>query len=499
MSAELLAGRYELVAPVGKGATGQVWRGLDTLLERQVAIKMVDFEGARDPAMAERFRREGIAIAGVRHDAIVQVFDTGADDRRGWLVMEYLNGPNLNKIVQDAGPLAYEIGMPLLARVADGLQAAHDAGITHRDVKPANIVLDAAPDAAGTIPDLVNHPELGRPVLVDFGIARLVDQAGTQLTRPATAIGTAAYMSPEQARGLETGPASDVYSLACVAYHAFLGRPPFTATSSVAVAHAQAYDTPVPLAELSPDVPPALNSLVTRMLLKDAGQRPSAREVAAELRAITNDPGMAPTAVLAGLPAEARPAETATAVLPPQAAAASPTATLADGMAAVGPVVPVAAAATTGRPSPSPAPAEEETLKPASGGGFHNAGRWLVALLVLGLVAALVYTWTARGSDSQSVPTVTMFTTAPQTSASRTTTRTTHTTGRPTTVAPTVPTASTAPTTSVPIQSTTAPPATTQTQATQAPTTAAPTTAEVPATTAPPATTERPVGGSPAR
>ena len=87
MSAELLAGRYELVAPVGKGATGQVWRGLDTLLERQVAIKMVDFEGARDPAMAERFRREGIAIAGVRHDAIVQVFDTGADDRRGWLVM----------------------------------------------------------------------------------------------------------------------------------------------------------------------------------------------------------------------------------------------------------------------------------------------------------------------------------------------------------------------------------------------------------------------------
>ena len=490
MTAELLAGRYELVSPVGKGATGQVWRGLDTLLERQVAIKLVDFEGARDPAMAERFRREGIAIAGVRHDAIVQIFDTGADDRRGWRVMEYLNGPNLNKIGQDAGPLSYEIGMPLLARVADGLQAAHDAGVTHRDVKPANIVLDAAPDAAGTLPDLIAHPELGRPVLVDFGIARLVDQAGTQLTRPATAIGTAAYMSPEQARGLATGPASDVYSLACVAYHTFLGRPPFTATSSVAVAHAQAYDTPVPLAELSPDIPPALNSLVSRMLLKDAGQRPSAHEVAAELRAIANDPGMAPTAMLAGLPPQALLPEAATAVLVPQAAAAPPTATLAEGMEAVASVAPVAAAATTGQPYPALTPVEEDTEKRASGGGFHNAGRWLVGLLVLGLVAALVYTWTARASDPQPASTVTMFTTAAQATASQTTTQATHTTA---TTQPTT----TAPTTSAATQ-TTAPPATTS-QPTEAPTTAAPTTTEAPATTAPPATTEPPAGGSPAR
>lgn len=298
MESELLAGRYQLVAQIGEGATGRVWRGFDTLLERAVAIKIVDLAGSTDPAMAERFRREGIAIAGLSDDAIVKVWDTGADDRRGWLVMELLSGPNTSKLIKERGPLSHEVAMPMLADVSDGLQAAHDAGITHRDVKPANIVLDAPAEADGTLPDLMAHPELGRPVLVDFGIARLVDEAGKQLTRPATAIGTAAYMSPEQARGMEVGPASDVYSLACVAYHLILGRPPFLADSSIAVAHAQAFDTPVPLGELSPDIPPALDTLITRMLAKDAAARPTAREVAHELRAIAANPKMSPTVPL---------------------------------------------------------------------------------------------------------------------------------------------------------------------------------------------------------
>lgn len=295
MAQELLADRYELVSSVGKGATGQVWRASDTLLKRAVAVKMVDLEGAKDPAMAQRFRREGIAIAGLNNQSIVKVFDTGTTEDSGWLVMELLAGPNFNALVRDHGPVTYAAGLPLLAQVADGLQAAHDAGITHRDVKPANIVLDAPPAADGTLPDLMSNPQNGRPVLVDFGIAQIVDEAGTQLTRPATAIGTAAYMSPEQARGQNAGPASDVYSLACVAYHLLLGRPPFTATSSLAVAHSQAFDTPPSLLELAPDAPPALDALLRSMLAKNPDERPSAHEVAVEMRAIAADPTMQST------------------------------------------------------------------------------------------------------------------------------------------------------------------------------------------------------------
>lgn len=295
MAQDLLADRYELVSSVGKGATGEVWRATDTLLKRAVAVKLVDLEGAKDPAMAQRFRREGIAIAGLNNQSIVKVFDTGTTADRGWLVMELLSGPNFNALVRDHGPVTYAVGLPLLAQVADGLQAAHDAGITHRDVKPANIVLDAPAAADGTLPDLMTSPENGRPVLVDFGIAQIVDEAGTQLTRPATAIGTAAYMSPEQARGQTAGPASDVYSLACVTYHLLLGRPPFTATSSLAVAHSQAFDTPPSLLELAPDAPAALDALLRRMLAKKPEDRPTAAEVAAEMRAIAADPTMPAT------------------------------------------------------------------------------------------------------------------------------------------------------------------------------------------------------------
>lgn len=297
MASELLADRYELVSSVGKGATGEVWRATDTLLQRNVAVKVVDLEGTKDPAMAQRFRREGIAIAGLNNSAIVKVFDTGTTPTRGWLVMELLTGPNCNTLVRDHGPLDIKTGLPLLARVADGLQAAHDAGITHRDVKPANIVLDAPMAADGTLPDLMTNPENGRPVLVDFGIAQIVDEVGTQLTRPSTAIGTAAYMSPEQARGHVADPASDVYSLACVTYYLLLGRPPFTATSSLAVAHSQAFDTPPSFRELAPDCPEALDALLKRMLAKKPEDRPTAAEVANEMRSIVADPSMAPTVV----------------------------------------------------------------------------------------------------------------------------------------------------------------------------------------------------------
>ncbi len=394
MNAELLAGRYELLDAVGKGATGEVWRATDTLLERMVAVKIVQIEGSRDPAIAARFRREGVAIAGVQHPAIVQVFDAGIDSRCGWLVMELLAGPNTNALVKQEGPLGFEVGLPLLAQVASGLQAAHDQGVTHRDVKPANIVLNAAPEPDGTRPDLMAHPELGHPVLVDFGIARLVDESGTQLTRPATAIGTAAYMSPEQARGKQVGPPSDVYSLACVAYHLLLGRPPFVADSSLAIAHAQAFDPPTPMIELDPATPPALNMLLLRMLDKDPARRPTAAEVASGLAAIAANPQLAPTVVLPG--SEDTEAMTA----PTEAVAGQPD--------AGGGQQPVPE--QTGEQQPVP----EQTggQRPAAGQtGIRTARRLVMVLLLIGMAIALAYSWLRPDPPSPPHQTVTFTTT----------------------------------------------------------------------------------------
>ena len=371
MDSGLLADRYELLETVGKGATGEVWKANDTLLERVVAIKLVQIEGARDPAMAERFRREGVAIAALSHPAIVQVFDTGTDERRGWLVMELLTGPNTSALIKERGPVSFAVGLPLLAQVASGLQAAHDQGVTHRDVKPANIVLHASPDADGTLPDLMDHPELGRPVLVDFGIARLVDESGTQLTRPATAIGTAAYMSPEQARGQQVDPPSDVYSLACVAYHLFLGRPPFLAESSLAIAHAQAFDQPTPMIELDPSTPPALNTLLLRMLSKDPATRPTAAEVSGELLAIAADPQMAPT-------------------VPLDEPAPEPAADL--------------EAVPSAPPEAPPTPR-----------AMRHAGRILIWLLLFSMAIALAYSWLRPDPPAPPNATVTMVSTAVQT------------------------------------------------------------------------------------
>ncbi len=288
MSEQIIAGRYRLDEQVGRGATGSVWSGWDTFLQRRVAIKIVQLEGAKDPQMGERFRREGIAIAGIHDRGIVQIYDAAVDDEYGWLVMDLLSGPNLVQLVESSGPLHYSVALPLLAKVARGLHAAHLRGITHRDVKPANIVLNA-PDI-----DLYAHPEQGYPVLVDFGIARIVDESASQLTRPATAIGTAAYMSPEQAKGQQVFASADIYSLGCVAYYLLTGRPPFVADSSVAVAHSQAFDTPKPLRELSEDIPLALDIFIGAMMAKDPSMRPDAAEVAEELMKICEDPSRKP-------------------------------------------------------------------------------------------------------------------------------------------------------------------------------------------------------------
>lgn len=279
---------------IGRGSVGEVWQAQDILLQRTVAVKLVDLEANDDSTVPERFRREGVAIAGLNHPNIVKVYDTGTDGSTAFLVMDLLSGPNLATLVREVGPLDYTSGLQILSAVASGLQVAHDSGITHRDVKPANIVLDAPRRPDGSQPDLLDDPGKGRPILVDFGIARIMSETEAQLTGAATAIGTAAYMSPEQAMNKAIGSASDIYSLGCVAYFLFAGRPPFAGDSSVAVAHAQVYDDPLPLIDLRPDAPLALDALLSRMLSKKANERPSAAQTSKEMAAIAADPTVAP-------------------------------------------------------------------------------------------------------------------------------------------------------------------------------------------------------------
>lgn len=288
--ATLESGRYRLVERVGAGSIGQVWRAYDASLQREVAIKTVNLAMSSDPSTGARFRREAVATAGLDNSNVVQIYDSGVDGHTAFIVMEFLRGPNLQTIINREGPIPHAQAVPLLAQVAAGLGAAHAIGVTHRDVKPANVVLDGQELTA-------------TPKIVDFGIAHLNDQQGTSLTSTMTAIGSAAYMSPEQASGNRVSQASDMYSFGCLITTVLTGRPPFPGESPVAVARAQVYDTPTPLRQLRADTPEALETLVTALLSKDPAGRPNARETEQALRAIAAGGPEASTVVASLIPA----------------------------------------------------------------------------------------------------------------------------------------------------------------------------------------------------
>ena len=275
--ASLSNGRYQLVERIGAGSIGQVWRAQDTTLQREVAIKTINLATSADPSTEARFRREAIATAGLNHPSIVQIYDSGVDGHSAYIVMEFLHGPNLQSIVTERGPIDWRAAVPLLAQVAAGLGSAHRLGVVHRDVKPANVVLSSE--------ELTSTPKL-----VDFGIARLADQQATALTSTMTAIGSAAYMSPEQAAGERVGPNSDMYSFGCLMMTVLTGQPPFPGESPVAVARAQVYDTPPLLRSRVPDAPVSLENLVAALMDKSPEARPSATETVAALNAIHGDP-----------------------------------------------------------------------------------------------------------------------------------------------------------------------------------------------------------------
>ncbi|MGW0989934.1 serine/threonine-protein kinase [Streptomyces sp. NPDC002486] len=243
---------------------GEVWRAYDTTLARAVALKLL-LPQDTDPTAASRFRLEAQTAGRLNHPNVVGVLDFGEYDNRLYLVMELVEGDSLAGVLAGSGALPAERVARLAAQASAGLAAAHAQGIVHRDVKPANLLLDAA----GTL-------KIG-----DFGIARFLDDPGAALTATGQIIGTGLYLAPERALGKPAGPASDMYSLGCVLYQLLSGRPPFEADTAVALLHQHLDSAPVPPRELGvAGLPPAFENYLLGLLAKQPGERPTAQQAA---------------------------------------------------------------------------------------------------------------------------------------------------------------------------------------------------------------------------
>jgi beta-lactam-binding protein with PASTA domain/tRNA A-37 threonylcarbamoyl transferase component Bud32 len=266
----LVAGRYRLLGRLGSGGMADVWCAEDAMLDRRVALKFLHERFAQDEQFVERFRREASAAAGLQHPNVVGVFDRGTYDGSHYIAMEYVEGASLSELIERG--LSVGEAVEIVRQVLAGARYAHANGIVHRDMKPQNVLVDAE----------------GRARVTDFGIAR----AGvSEITQTGSVLGTAQYLSPEQAQGLPVTAASDIYSIGVLLYEALTGRVPFEAESPVSVALKQVSERPRPPSELNPAVSRALDAVVLKALAKDPGNRfASADEFLAALDAAQADP-----------------------------------------------------------------------------------------------------------------------------------------------------------------------------------------------------------------
>ncbi|MGW2626154.1 protein kinase domain-containing protein [Micromonospora taraxaci] len=270
---QVVGDRYRLVESIASGGMGDVWRAVDETLDRCVAVKMLQPRLVTDPGFGERFRREARAMAALRHPGVAQVYDYGEVSGPdapvlAYIVMECVQGQPLSERIAEVGRLGVAETMSIAAQTAGALQAAHDAGVVHRDVKPSNLIIE---------PD-------GHVVLVDFGVA--VTQEAASLTGTNQVVGTALYMAPEQVSRNETTPAIDIYALGAVVYHCLAGRPPHEGDNAVAVALRHLEEEPQPLPE---DVPEAVRRLVATALAKEPARRfPTAAAMATAAQALTD-------------------------------------------------------------------------------------------------------------------------------------------------------------------------------------------------------------------
>ena len=287
-----IAGRYAVHEALGSGGMATVYRATDDVLGRDVAVKVLRPGAADDEALVARFRREARAAAGLGHPGIVAIFDTGSDGDLHYIVMELVPGRTLGEVLRAEGPLEPERAAEIGGAVAGALAFAHGKGIVHRDVKPANVMLTPHDDVK----------------VMDFGIARAMAMGDT-LTRASNVLGTAAYLSPEQAEGERVDARTDVYSLGAVLYEMLAGRPPFTGDSPIVVATKHVRETPVQPGEVNPGVPPKLQAVTMRALEKRPEDRfQTAAEMGAALSASGGHPAAATTNVLDPTPTAVLPA-----------------------------------------------------------------------------------------------------------------------------------------------------------------------------------------------
>ncbi|SNS99205.1 serine/threonine protein kinase [Micrococcales bacterium KH10] len=259
----ILAGRYEVGELIGRGGMAEVHIGHDTRLGRTVAIKILRSDLARDPAFQARFRREAQAAAALNHPAIVAVYDTGEDNMTDpatgavshvpFIVMEYVEGHTVRDILRNGNAVPIEEAIEITVGVLSALDYSHRAGIVHRDIKPANVMLTPT----------------GSVKVMDFGIARALADSAATMTQTQAVVGTAQYLSPEQARGEQVDARSDLYSTGCLLYELLTGRPPFVGDSPVSVAYQHVRENPAPPSSIASDVPPVLDQIVLKALAKD--------------------------------------------------------------------------------------------------------------------------------------------------------------------------------------------------------------------------------------
>ncbi|MET9376133.1 Stk1 family PASTA domain-containing Ser/Thr kinase [Streptomyces sp. NPDC002992] len=290
-----LGGRYELGSVLGRGGMAEVYLAHDTRLGRTVAVKTLRADLARDPSFQARFRREAQSAASLNHPAIVAVYDTGEDmvydSASGggsgvsipYIVMEYVDGSTLRELLHSGRKLLPERTLEMTVGILQALEYSHRAGIVHRDIKPANVMLTRT----------------GQVKVMDFGIARAMGDAGMTMTQTAAVIGTAQYLSPEQAKGEQVDARSDLYSTGCLLYELLTVRPPFVGDSPVAVAYQHVREEPQPPSNFDPEITPSMDAIVLKALVKDPDYRyQSADEMRADIEACLDGQPVAAAAAM---------------------------------------------------------------------------------------------------------------------------------------------------------------------------------------------------------
>ena len=271
----LLDGRYRVEARIATGGMSTVYRGLDVRLDRPVALKVMDARYAGDREFLTRFQREARAIARLKSPGLVAIYDQGNDTAHPFLVMELVTGGTLRELLMERGPMPPHAVVAVLAPVLSGLGAAHRAGLVHRDVKPENVLISVD----------------GEVKLADFGLVRATTEAG--ITSTSVILGTAAYLSPEQVLGEETGPRSDVYAVGIMAFELLTGTTPFKGDSAIVIAHQHLDRDVPPPGSLIDGVPPEFDDFIARATAREPEARFSdAGAMGAELGAIAEELGL---------------------------------------------------------------------------------------------------------------------------------------------------------------------------------------------------------------